>query len=810
MTKNFTKKAKEALESSKSHAERLGHTYIGSEHLLLGIMCTECVASKLLDDKKVLYTDIYDSIVRISGLGTKSPLVYCSFTPKCRKILESSSALATKFNGSFIGSEHILHSICDNPDCVGAKILVSLGVNLQSLKTEICSFLEMGSDSIQGTNNGLSGAPNLSLYGVNLTALAKKGLLDPVLERDTELKRIIQILSRRTKNNPCLIGEPGVGKTAIAEGLALLIAKGEIAEPLSGKIIFSLDISSMVAGAKYRGDFEERMRLVLNEVKSNPSVILFIDEIHTIIGAGSAEGAVDAANIIKPALARGAIRVIGATTIDEYRKYIEKDAALERRFQPVTVNEPSKEQTVRILNGLKEKYETHHGVKITDSAINAAVELSSRYICDRFLPDKAIDLIDEACSAKKLSVKSSSPEIMKLEQEIKELSEAKEDYILQESFEEASEIRDRELSCKIELNRLRSEYCKGHDSVIQICEEDIRESISLWTNIPVSRLEHEERDRLLTLKDRLSERIIGQNEAIEATVNSIKRGRLGLKNPKRPIGSFLFLGPTGVGKTALAINLSKELFPDRESLIRLDMSEYAEKHTVSKLIGSPPGYVGYDEGGTLTDKVRKNPYTVVLFDEIEKAHKDIYSVLLQILDDGVLTDSHSRKVDFKNCIIILTSNIGADALTEPKRLGFSEKSDTESDKSAKSEVKSRLKSYFSPEFLNRLDEIVIFDKLSRSDAEKITKNILNEVKELTSNMGICIDFTEALIKHITEIGYDKIYGARPIRRAVSTYIENPISDMLLTEDIKIGDSILIDFDKEISFKTKNIKDTAFR
>ena len=810
MTKNFTKKAKEALESSKSHAERLGHTYIGSEHLLLGIMCTECVASKLLDDKKVLYTDIYDSIVRISGLGTKSPLVYCSFTPKCRKILESSSALATKFNGSFIGSEHILHSICDNPDCVGAKILVSLGVNLQSLKTEICSFLEMGSDSIQGTNNGLGGAPNLSLYGVNLTALAKKGLLDPVLERDTELKRIIQILSRRTKNNPCLIGEPGVGKTAIAEGLALLIAKGEIAEPLSGKIIFSLDISSMVAGAKYRGDFEERMRLVLNEVKSNPSVILFIDEIHTIIGAGSAEGAVDAANIIKPALARGAIRVIGATTIDEYRKYIEKDAALERRFQPVTVNEPSKEQTVRILNGLKEKYEAHHGVKITDSAINAAVELSSRYICDRFLPDKAIDLIDEACSAKKLSVKGSSPEIIKLEQEIKELSEAKEDYILQESFEEASEIRDRELSCKIELNRLRLEYCKGHDSVIQICEEDIRESISLWTNIPVSRLEHEERDRLLTLKDRLSERIIGQNEAIEATVNSIKRGRLGLKNPKRPIGSFLFLGPTGVGKTALAINLSKELFPDRESLIRLDMSEYAEKHTVSKLIGSPPGYVGYGEGGTLTDKVRKNPYTVVLFDEIEKAHKDIYSVLLQILDDGVLTDSHSRKVDFKNCIIILTSNIGADALTEPKRLGFSEKSDTESDKSAKSEVKSRLKSYFSPEFLNRLDEIVIFDKLSRLDAEKITKNILNEVKELTSNMGICIDFTEALIKHITEIGYDKIYGARPIRRAVSTYIENPISDMLLTDKLRGGDSMIIDYDEKISFKVQDGRNTAFR
>ncbi len=809
MTKNFTKKAKEALEKSKNHAEGLGHNYIGSEHLLLGITSVECVASKLLDDKKISEEDIRDSILRISGAGADSPLIYCSFTPKCKRILEASSALASRFNGAFIGTEHILHSICESVDCVGAKILVSLGINLQALKNEICSFLEIGSDSVTQSRNGIGGCPNLSQYGVNLTTLAKKGLIDPVLERDTELKRIVQILSRRTKNNPCLIGEPGVGKTAIAEGLALLIASDEVAEPLKEKIIFSLDISSMVAGAKYRGDFEERMRLVLNEVKSNPSIILFIDEIHTIIGAGSAEGAVDAANIIKPALARGTIRVIGATTIDEYRKYIERDAALERRFQPVTVNEPSRDDTIRILTGLKGKYEGHHGVKITEEAICAAVDLSVRYICDRFLPDKAIDLIDEACSAKKLKQSVKNPEIARLEREIAALRKSKEEAILSESFEEASEIRDKELSCKISLNRLKAEYYSPKKDFASIGEEDIREAVSIWTGIPVSKLEKEERERLISLKDRLKEKIAGQDEAIELTVNAIKRGRLGLKNPKRPIGSFLFLGPTGVGKTALAVNLSRELFPDRESLVRLDMSEYAEKHTVSKLIGSPPGYVGYGDGGTLTDKVRKNPYTVVLFDEIEKAHSDIYSILLQILDDGALTDSHSRRVDFKNCIIILTSNIGADALTESKRLGFFEKSDTESDKNAKREVKSRLKSHFSPEFLNRLDEIVIFNRLSPEDAKKITENILNEVRELTLPLGIELTFSKEAVKHLTDTGYDKTYGARPLRRSISSRVENPISDMLLRGELKSGDSLFVDFNGELLFKATDGSNAQF-
>jgi len=810
MTKNFTKKAKEAIEAAKSHGERLGHTYIGSEHLLLGIMCTECVASKLLDDKKLLYTDIYDSIVRISGAGDDSPLAYCSFTPKCKRILESSSALATRFNGKFIGTEHILYSICDNADSVGAKILASSGINLQALKTEICSFLEIGGDSLHAVRSGLVGAPNLSLYGVDLTSQARKGLIDPVLERDTEIKRIIQILSRRTKNNPCLIGEPGVGKTAIAEGLALLIASDNVPEHLSGRIIFSLDLSSMVAGAKYRGDFEERMRLVLNEVKANPSVILFIDEIHTIIGAGSAEGAVDAANIIKPPLARGSIRVIGATTVDEYRKYIERDAALERRFQPVTVNEPTKEQTLRILGGLREKYEAHHGVRITDSAISASVELSSRFITDRFLPDKAIDLIDEACSARRLTVNKKAPEIESLEREIKELQGIKEEAILSESFEEASEIRDKELSCKIKLNRLKSELTESGSRDASIDEEDIRSAVSLWTGIPVSTLEGEERDRLLSLKDRLKEKIIGQNEAVDLTVSAIKRGRLGLKNPKRPIGSFLFLGPTGVGKTALAVELSKELFPSRESFIRLDMSEYSEKHTVLRLIGSPPGYVGYEDGGSLTDKVRKSPFSVVLFDEIEKAHRDIYGILLQILDDGALTDSHSRRVDFKNCIIILTSNLGAESITEPKRLGFFEKTDTESDKMIKNEVRSKLKAHFSPEFLNRLDEIVIFNRLTDNDAKKITEGILDEIKALTVSRGIILEFSEGAVDHLAKVGYDRSYGARPIRRAISSLVENPLSDMLLTGCIKQGDTVYVDHLEEMTFTVKNSKNTAVR
>ncbi|MBQ8393169.1 MAG: ATP-dependent Clp protease ATP-binding subunit [Clostridia bacterium] len=808
MTKNFTKKARDAIESARSHAEKLGHTYIGSEHLLLGIMCTECVASKLLDDKKILYTDLSDSIVRISGKGTESPLIYCSFTPKCKKILETASVFVSKFSGSFIGTEHILYAICDNPDCVGAKILVSLGLNIQGMKNEICSFLEMGNDSQFSKNGGIVGAPALSQYGVNLTALAGSGRLDPVYERDTELTRVAQILSRRTKNNPCLIGEPGVGKTAIAEGLAIKIANGDTVECLLDKIIVSLDISAMVAGAKYRGEFEERLKQVINEVKADRRIVLFIDEVHILVGAGSAEGAVDAANIIKPALARGAIRIIGATTLDEYRKHIERDSALERRFQPVMINEPTKEQTIRIINGLKDKYEAFHGLKISDNAIKSAVELSKRYITDRFLPDKAIDLIDEACSARKIKSVEKDSSLSRLENEIRTLQKQKEEAILSESFELASEIRDKELSCKIELNRVKAKYYSG-SMPATVTDEDIRRGVSQWTGIPITGLLEGERERLLSLADRLKSRIVGQDEAIMLTVNAIKRGRMGLKDPTRPIGSFLFLGPTGVGKTALAKALSRELYYGKECLVRLDMSEYAESHTISRLIGSPPGYVGYDDGGILTERVRKNPYSVILFDEIEKAHRDIYSLLLQILDDGTLTDSRSRRVDFRNCVIILTSNLGATHMTQQKHLGFSEKSDTESAKSIKKDMTNTLKSYFSPELLNRLDEIIIFNKLDMSHAEKIVIEMLEQSKIRALSAGIELSFGEGVSRLITEEGYDKIYGARPLGRAIISKIDSPLSDMLLTGEIKKGDSVYVSTEGgRLLFRTVTDKEEA--
>ena len=793
MTKNFTPKAKEALECAKRSAEKLGHTYIGSEHLLIGILCTECAASKILDDKKILYTEVYDSIARISGSGTSSEMLSCSFTPKCKRILEASSALASKYDGKFIGSEHILYSICDSSDCVASRILVSLGANLGTIKGDICSFLEMGSDAVSTAKGTIHGAPNINAYGVNLNALALKEGTDPLIERDRELDRIIRILSRRTKNNPCLIGEPGVGKTAIVEGLAERIAKGDVPDPLKGKIIVTLDISSMVAGAKYRGEFEERMKGVLAEARANPSIILFIDEIHVIIGAGSAEGAVDAANIIKPALARGSLRVIGATTVSEYRKHIERDAALERRFQPVYVEEPTEEQTLSILKGLRPKYESHHGVRISDSAIESAIHLSKRYLTDRYLPDKAIDLIDEACSGARIRHSRKSPEIKECEIKISRLGKEKEQAILSEDFIEASRIRDLEMSEKIRLNRLKAEYFSSGDTPPEIVSEDISLVVSQWTKIPVSKLNGEENTRLVNLSSALKAQIIGQDEAIDLVCSAIKRGRLGLKNPKRPIGTFLFLGPTGVGKTYLATCLARELFENEGAIIRLDMSEYSEKHSVSRLIGSPPGYVGYEEGGILTDAVRKKPYTVVLFDEIEKAHGDIYNILLQILDDGKLTDNKGRIADFKNCIIILTSNIGADLINEYKRLGFYEKTDTSPEKLPLSDINARLKRHFSPEFLNRLDETVIFNKLSKENAEKILSILLDKVKKRIESAGVKITFDSNVAKALSELNYEKGFGARPLARLITTHIENPLSDKLLLGEIKENDTVLCHF-----------------
>ena len=799
MTKNFTEKAKEALETAKKYAEKLGHTYLGSEHILIGIVCTECVASKLLDDKKVLFSDVYDNIVSMSGLGASSELTYCAFTPKCKKILEGASILASRYDGKLIGTEHILHSICESADSVAARILISLGINLQSLRGEICSFLEMGTDASHGAKGAISASPILSLYGISLNETSGKDIRDPLIERDAELDRIIQILSRRTKNNPCLIGEPGVGKTAIVEGLASRITEGNVPESLADKEIISIDLSSMVAGAKYRGDFEERMRGVLNEAKSNPSIILFIDEIHTIVGAGSAEGAVDAANIIKPALARGQIRVIGATTVNEYRKYIEKDAALERRFQPVMIEEPTETQATNILFGLRERYEQHHGVKITDDAIKSAVYLSKRYINDRYLPDKAIDLIDEACSAKKIKYSQKSPDIASAEERIRELIKKKEKAILSEDFESASEIRDEELLSKIALNKMKAQYYSTSSDKITVNSDDICDAVSVWTHIPVSRLADKETARLMELKDRLEDRVIGQSEAISSVVSAIKRGRIGLKSPLRPTGSFLFLGPTGVGKTYLAKCIAEELFSSRNSLIRLDMSEYSEKHSISKLIGSPPGYVGYDEGGILTEAVRRMPYSVVLLDEIEKAHRDIYNVLLQILDDGVLTDSRGRTVSFKNCIIILTSNIGAEDIIERKRFGFYEKSEDEDKKSIESEINAKLRASFSPELLNRLDETVIFNRLGESECKRITELMLGRVKEIAILSGITLSFDSSVTEHLAQMGYDKIYGARPLRRIITSYIENPLSDRILAGKITDGDTVTVKYSDKIEF-----------
>ncbi|MGM9646075.1 MAG: ATP-dependent Clp protease ATP-binding subunit [Eubacteriales bacterium] len=803
MVNRFTPKSQQALNAAKKSAEKMGHTYIGTEHLLLGILTTDCVGAKILDDKKISYTDVYDCLTRISGVGSLSALSCRELTPKCKKIIEAAAVYAKKFGSRFIGTEHILYAICDDAESVGAKILTALGMNMQTMKNEIAAFLDSGTDGAQNIKDNVPGSPTLSMYGKNLNVPAKEGKSDPLIGREKEVERLIQILSRRTKNNPCLIGEPGVGKTAIIEGLAKKIVDGEAPENLLNKTIVSLDLASMIAGAKYRGEFEERMRGVMNELKNNDSLILFIDEIHTIIGAGAAEGAVDAANIIKPVLARGQIQVIGATTVEEYRR-IEKDPALERRFQPMMIEEPTEEETLEILKGLRPKYEEHHGVKISDGALHSAVSLSVRYINDRFLPDKAIDLIDEASSRLKMRRFFKTPDLKKTEERIKELSKEKEQAILEENFELASKIRDDEVMLKIKYNKEKSQREKQlKDEIPTVSENDICDIVTMWTSIPVSKLEKEESEKLKNLEEMLSSRVIGQSEAIKTVSASIKRGRLGLKNPNRPIGSFLFLGPTGVGKSELAKSIADVVFGSVDSMIRIDMSEYMEKHSASKLIGSPPGYVGYGEGGQLTEAVRRKPYSVILFDEIEKAHPDVYNILLQVLEDGILTDSGGRRVDFRNTIMILTSNIGAKNITEPKRLGFSGNLGEQSEyEYMKSQINDALKTEFRPEFLNRLDEIIIFDKLSPDDTKNIARLMLNDVKKLALNIGVNADFDESAVSFLAEKGYDKIYGARPLRRAVTTYVENTLSEKILSGEISSGDKIEAYSDGEKIFYRK--------
>ena len=805
----FTQKAQHTLNRSLEMARELGHTYIGSEHILLALSAeTDSVASKLLEKYGVTPDSIRDSIIEMTGTGTPGYVSSLDMTPRTKKIIESSSYESMRHGQGYIGTEHLLLALLGESDCVAVKILIELGVGVEELKGSIEEFLgEMYSGSRQGSDeargretshskeskrSNIKGAPNLSNYGRDLTALAREGKIDPIIGRDKETERVIQILSRRTKNNPCLIGEPGVGKTAVVEGLAQKIVDGNVPETLKGKTIVALDISSMIAGAKYRGEFEERLKGVMSEVAKDPSIILFIDEIHTIIGAGAAEGAVDAANIIKPALARGEMQVVGATTISEYRAHIEKDAALERRFQSVMVNEPTAEESVLILKGLRDKYEAHHKLKITDEAIEAAVTLSKRYIPDRFLPDKAIDLIDEAASRIRISTFTSPPDLKDAEEKLKSLSHDKEEAIGSQDFERAAKLRDEEKKLRAEYDEKKNEWEKSNDrSGHAVTESDIADIVTQWTGIPVSRLMEEESDKLMKLEELLKSKVIGQDRAIEAISKAIRRGRIGLKNPNRPIGSFIFIGPTGVGKTELTKALADVMFGDPGAMVRLDMSEYMEKHSVSKLIGSPPGYVGFEEGGQLTEKIRRKPYSVVLFDEIEKAHPDVFNIMLQVLEDGILTDSQGRKVDFKNTIIIMTSNAGASSLQNTSRpLGFVTSDAGEDEKKQQDEsIMNALKATFRPEFLNRVDDIIIFSKLTHENICRIAELMLGEVTKRVKDIGIELGFDSSVTELVAKEGFDPVYGARPLRRAIVRMVEDTFSTEMLEGKIKAGDKI---------------------
>ena len=792
MVNRFTPKAQLALSSAKKCAEKMGHSYIGSEHLLLGILGCDSAGKKLLEDKRIFYNDVYAKLTDIAGVGHHSDCSLKELTPKCKKIMEGASACANRFGSSLIGTEHMLYAICEENESVASRILISLGINLQIMKNEVATFLDASTEESRDTRGTIVGAPTLSLYGRNLNYLARMGKFDPTIARDKELERLIQILCRRTKNNPCLIGEPGVGKTAIVEGLAQRISDKNVPQELMDKTVVALDLSSMIAGAKYRGEFEERMKNVMNELKLNNNLILFIDEVHTIIGAGAAEGAVDASNIIKPALARGQMQLIGATTIDEYRRHIEKDSALERRFQPVTVNEPTESEAVQILTGLKEKYEEFHRVKIPISVIEASVKLSQRYITDRFLPDKAIDLIDEACSKAKMKEFLKKDEGSAIKKELDSLRSKKEEAILAEDFQLASKLRDREAELKLRLAKGKREKEKSRQEYPSLTVKDIEDIVTLWTSVPTSHIQGEESARISQLESVLNSSVIGQEDAVKSIACSIKRGRAGLKNPQRPIGSFLFLGPTGVGKTELAKVIAKAVFGGERSLIRLDMSEYMERHSVSRLIGSPPGYVGYEDGGVLTRAVRNRPYSVVLFDEIEKAHPDIYNLLLQILEDGTLTDSQGRQISFKNTILILTSNIGAKSIVAPSTLGFGEsKNEMAEHERMKMSINDSLKNEFRPELLNRLDEIIIFKKLSQDDVKKIASVMLNELCSLALDIGISLEFDSTVYGFLSEKGFDKHLGARPLRRAITSFIEVPLSEKILSGEIKNGDTVFI-------------------
>lgn len=802
MESGFTKKAETALQNATEAAFELGHGSVGSEHILIGLLRTEeCIANAVLvnngvEESKVVEL-IKELIVPEKNVGLKEP---DSYTPRAARILENARKEAKRFKSGLIGTEHIFIGMLKEQDCVATRLLGTIGVKIQ--KAYIDTVVAMGEDSNNykdevsfNRKNKKSQTPTLDQYSRDLTALAEEGKLDPVIGRESEIQRVIQIGSRRTKNNPCLVGEPGVGKTAVVEGIAIKIAEGNVPDTIRGKRLLTLDLSGMVAGSKYRGEFEERIKKVIKEVRVAGNVILFIDELHTIIGAGGAEGAIDASNILKPSLARGEVQIIGATTIDEYRKYIEKDAALERRFQPVNVDEPSEDEAYEILKGLKETYETHHGVTITDGALRSAVKLSKRYINDRFLPDKAIDLIDEASSKVRLGAFIKPEEISKTEAEIEKLEADKEEAIKAEAYEKAGEIKKKQLKKYEKLEKLNTKWQnEKNNRNLVVDEESIALVVSDWTKIPVNKLSIGESERLMKLEETLHERVVGQDEAVTSIARAIRRGRVGLKDPKRPIGSFLFLGPTGVGKTELSKTLADAMFGNENSLIRVDMSEYMEKHSVSKMIGSPPGYVGYEEGGQLSEKVRRNPYSVILFDEIEKAHPDVFNVLLQILDDGVVTDSSGRKVDFKNTIIIMTSNAGAENIVSPKNLGFNTSKDPEQDyKNMKNKVMDEVKRIFKPEFLNRIDEMIVFHMLTKENVARIVDIMMNSInKRIKEQLNITIELSDAAKSYIVDAGYDEKYGARPLKRALQQKVEDELAEQILEGRIKSSDIVYVD------------------
>ena len=802
MKYKFTKSSENVLEIANELANELGHNYIGTEHILYGLVEEQNgVASKVLENQGVTPEKIMEKIEELVGINEENRNntgVSIGFTPRTKRIIENAYVEARNTNSEYIGTEHLLLGIMHEGDSVAVRIMMELNVDPRKLYDETLKIINETSGSADGkeisrnVSNSFNQTPTLNQYGTDLTKKAQEGNPDPVIGRTSQIERVIQILSRRSKNNPCLIGEPGVGKTAIVEGLAQKIVAGDVPELLKDKRVVSVDISSMVAGAKYRGDFEERIKKSLDEVKKAGDVILFIDEIHTIVGAGSAEGAVDAANILKPLLARGEIQVIGATTLSEYRKYIEKDAALERRFSQVMVTEPTEEDTIKILEGLRDRYEAHHNVKITDEAIKAAVELSVRYINDRFLPDKAIDLIDEAASRVKMKTYTKPEELRKIEEEIEKVTKEKEEAIATQNFETAAKLRDTEKSKKEELAEKQKKWKDSNTKkVMNLTKEDIASVVAIWTGIPANKITETENEKLRKLEEILHKRVVGQDEAVETVAKAIRRGRVGLKDPNRPIGSFLFLGPTGVGKTELAKSLAEAMFGNENSMIRIDMSEFMEQHSVAKLIGSPPGYVGYDEGGQLTEKVRRKPYCVILFDEVEKAHPDVMNMLLQILDDGRLTDAQGRTVNFKNTIIIMTSNIGARLITDSTKLGFSQNEDKSKEaqkeyEDTKKAVMAEVKKQFRPEFINRIDDIIVFHKLSDDNIKKIIDIMLKNVEKRLEAQEIKIEITDEVKDLIAKKGVDKAYGARPLKRAIQSMVEDKIAEGILDGTIKNG------------------------